>query len=305
VYPSVAPAFAKTTATLEGVCRWPYVDVKGLVTTAAGYLVDDGSGQAPPNMLRLPWKHVDGTPATYDEIRAAWLKVKHSGLAGVGGGSAKFENLTDLRLDDAGLQVAFDGWVTQAEPELRKTFPGYDTMPADAQLALLLMAYALGPAFGPRSADPGKRYPKFVAAMNAVVPNFVEAAAQSNISTVGNPGVLPRDEDIQILLANAARAQHANVPYSVLWWPGTTPPSGAALARYPVKRTVPWGRVAGGAILGTLAVGIGWAGVAGYQAHRRGEPWTKPAVDLERRVERRVVDAEGALGYRARRLLRE
>jgi hypothetical protein len=223
MYPSVAVEFAKVNDQIEGVIRWPYLDVKGLVTCAIGYLVDDRTGNAPEAMLALPWKHVDGSMASRSEIATAWQTVKsRQDLKELGGGNSAFANLTDIRLDDAGIQEAYQGWVSAAEPHLRKYFPSYDRMPADAQLAILLMAYAMGSAFSPG-------YPHFTSAINAVVPDYNEAAAQSHISTVGNPGIVPRDADIVTCLQNAARAQaDGSVPYSVLWFPDTTPPTGGS-----------------------------------------------------------------------------
>jgi hypothetical protein len=219
VYDCVATAVDTLNDQIEGVCPIMYVDVKNLVTCAVGYLIDDGSGQAPANCLALPWKHgVNGPLATADEVRAAWLVVKHSGLAGIGGGSPKFAALTDLRLDAAGIDQATRGWIADAEPYLRKYFPGYDTTQADAQLAVLLMAYALGPAFSPE-------WPHFTAAFNASPPEFAVCAIQGKISTAGNPGVIPRDADIVELFTNAANWLQTDLPADVLWWPGTTAPS--------------------------------------------------------------------------------
>ena len=230
MYPSVAVEFAKVNDQIEGVIRWPYLDVKGLVTCAIGYLVDNGSDTAPEAMLSLPWKHIDGSTASRSEIADAWQIVKsRQDLKELGGGNSAFANLTDIRLDDAGIQEAYQGWVSAAEPHLRKSFPSYVRMPADGQLGILLMAYALGSAFGPYAADPNKQYPHFSAAINAVVPDYNEAANQSAISVVGNPGVKPRDADIVTCFQNAARAQaDGSVPYSVLWFPDTTPPTGGS-----------------------------------------------------------------------------
>jgi hypothetical protein len=245
VYPSVATAFEQINNQLEGKVSWPYLDSKGLVTCAVGYLVDDGSGVAPSRMLALPWKHTDGTTATDDEIRTGWLAVKNSGLAGIGGGNQKFADLTDLRLDEAGIDQATKGWIADAEPILTESFPDYPTMQADAQLALLLMAYALGPAFS-------LEYPKFTAAINATIPEYDVAAQESHISTVGNPGVEPRDQDLLVLLGNAERAQATNVPHSVLWYPNTTPPG--------YLGTGFLGGIAGKVLMGGVAALFGYMG---------------------------------------------
>jgi hypothetical protein len=49
---------------LEGRVPFMYLDVKGLVTTGLGNLIDS-TGDAE----QLAWQHADGTPASTDEIR--------------------------------------------------------------------------------------------------------------------------------------------------------------------------------------------------------------------------------------------
>jgi hypothetical protein len=264
MYPSVAVAFNQENDKLESPVTWPYLDVKGLVTCAVGYLVDDGSGHAPANMLALPWKHIDGQTASNADVEVAWQAVKaRQDLAPHGGASQAFAELTDIRLDNAGMQQATDAWVRAAEPHLRKSFPSYDTMPADGQLGILLMAYALGSAFGPYAAEAAKRYPHFSTAINAVVPDYQTAANESAISVIGNPGVKPRDADIKIMFENAARAQSAgSVPYNLLWWPNTYPPTGSSSGGGNIARS-------SGTLLGKMLIGgviglFGWAGFLGY-----------------------------------------
>ncbi len=298
MYPSVAPAFWQVTKDLEGVVRAPYVDNKNLVTAAVGYLVDNGSGVAPPEMLALPWHYVTpgslntndvivGMPfATVAQIQDGWRRVKNSGLAGIGGGSAKFLALTNLRLDDAGMAGATAKWVAQNEPNLKRSFPRYPTMQADGQLGILLLAYALGSAFAPK-------FPKFAAAINAFVPDYRTAQAEGVISAQNNPQIADRDQDIHILFGNAAAAQAENVPNDVLWWPGTSPPSGSggsgprgggslAIAPRGRERTSILGKVVRGAIL----IGGGALGVFAVRGFVRHDPWTRRPAALARRLMR-------------------
>jgi hypothetical protein len=57
---SVRAYFPILTAPLEGVCTWPYLDSRGLVTTGIGDLVDPIELALP-----LPWHRADGSPAGY------------------------------------------------------------------------------------------------------------------------------------------------------------------------------------------------------------------------------------------------
>lgn len=71
-----------------------YLDVRGLVTTGIGNLIDPKEVALP-----LPWLK-EGEPATADEISAEWDFVKSDpdGRSQRGGGS--FESITSLRLKD-------------------------------------------------------------------------------------------------------------------------------------------------------------------------------------------------------------
>lgn len=177
---SVLAAFKPFSTTFEGYLPWMYVDQKGLVTTGMGNLIDPVE-----NAINLPWTHgVGGPAATQQEIIAAWNAVKNSGANGTGGGNQG--GLSDLRLDDDGIQQVIAQKLTNNESILRQNFPMWDSLPADAQLGLLSMAWALGPAF---------HFPKFQAALNQTMPDWDTAALQSWMkdSSRGSPASLDDD----------------------------------------------------------------------------------------------------------------
>ena len=74
-------------------------------------------------------------------------------------------------------------------------FQSFDTWPADAQLALLSMAWAMGPG------GPGG-FPHFRAGCQAL--DFKTAAAQCQMNAAGNPGLVPRNQANVTLFSNAA-----------------------------------------------------------------------------------------------------
>ena len=311
MYPSVAAAFWDAVSPIEGICLYPYVDDKGLVTCAMGYLVDDGTGVCPQSMLDLPW-YIEGasssgtpTKATYAQIRAGWQAVKaRQDLKGIGGGQQVWADVSDLRLTVEDARQATAHWLQTREPTLIRYFPRYPSWPADAQLGTLNMSYGLGPAFAPK-------FPKFTAAVNAVVPNFTVAAIESAIADPGSAIEEHNALSFQCF-SNAAAAQHANVPFSVLWWPGSSPPTGTAadsMARAALAASAPYrarataGRVAGGMILGGVLAGVAWAAVAGYRSHERGGAWTRPLVDVKDKVARAEQRLERGIDTQVRRLL--
>lgn len=211
MYQSVGPAFMIMSKKLEGYLPFMYVDnhkdsagnPDGLVTTGMGNLIDPVE-----NALRLPWRHGVGGPlATQQEIMAAWNKVKHSGMNAAGGGNQG--GLTDLRLDEAGIQQLINSKLTNNEFTLRQLFPRWDTLPADVQIVLLSMAWAMG-------TDKFHNFPKFMGYINQTVPNFRAAADECYMNDNVekslefppklNPGLRPRNIANRLLLLNADKA---------------------------------------------------------------------------------------------------
>lgn len=179
-----------------------YLDVKGLVTVAIGNLIDP-VGAA----LDLPFVHADGSPASRAEIDYAWHTVKaHGELAHQGNYNAQF--LTDLRLTPEGISELVGTVLKRFASALAAHYPGFESWPADAQLATLAMAWACGPAFhavGFGALEHALRAGDFVAAANCC-----------HINEVGNAGVHPRNlamRDLYFLAA--AKPEDADA----LHWP--------------------------------------------------------------------------------------
>lgn len=172
-----------------------YLDVKGLVTTAIGNLID-----TPDDALSLPWVTETGKPATKDQIKAEWSYVKSRQDLKMRGGMA-YKKITALRLTDAGIQEVVSRTLDRMDNHLSGRFPQYPNWPADAQLATLSMAWACGPAF---------RFPLLEKALKAS--DFALAAAHCKMSEVGNPGVAPRNVKNRELYLSAAGLLPAKRP---------------------------------------------------------------------------------------------
>jgi hypothetical protein len=211
MHPSVKAAFLpKFTIPLEGKASWMYLDQKGLVTTGIGNLID-------PYELggSLPWRHKQGGPlASQDEVGAAWHAVKSaSDKADLGGGNIFWQNLNDLRLNDDDIAALSSGKLDSNEKILKDSFPAWESWPADAQMATLSMAWAMGPSFA-------HGYPSFTAAVNAMPPDFTTAAKQSFMHGVG---IEKRNAANQQLFLNAANVLKNKLPADKLGWPDTIP----------------------------------------------------------------------------------
>ncbi len=200
MYQSVRDAFYDFNAPLEGVITWMYLDIKGFVTIGVGNLID------PINQaLALPFEYEDEPESfvTSDEIREAWETVKSNQSLRFEGTKA-FKDLNNLRLSEAAIRSLVDSRLTANETFLKGAFPDFENFPADAQLGLLSIAWAMGAGFA-------KKFPKFRSA--CISQDWDTAAAECSISEVGNPGVIPRNKANRTLFSNAARVVELSESY--------------------------------------------------------------------------------------------
>ena len=183
--PAVLQNFFAWSTMFEGYETFMYTDVKGLVTTGIGNLIDPIA-----SALVLPWQRPDGSVASANEITGSWHAVK---AAWPDVQSVACGRLTTLRLPRAAVATLVAGKLRQNDAYLAARFSEYASWPADAQLALNSMAWAMGPGFN---------FPALKAAL--VAGDFAAAAKNCTINPAGNPGVIPRNTADEILFANAA-----------------------------------------------------------------------------------------------------
>ena len=202
MHASVADAWYAFNAQFEGALNFMYLDVKGLVTTGVGNLIDPIS-----SALGLPWKNPDGSRASQAAIRTAWESVKSKQGWRLRGGVI-YGSLTTIRLDWPDVEALVRSKLRNIELDIVARFPAFDAWPADAQMAILSMAWAMGPFFNfPRFADAARRQ------------DFATCADECAISTVGNPGVAPRNRANARLFRHAANAVES---LATLHWPEST-----------------------------------------------------------------------------------
>jgi hypothetical protein len=181
-----------------------YLDVKGLVTTGRGDLID-------PVGLALPlrWLHKDGTAASAAEITAEWNRIKALQSMRLRGGGA-FAQFATLRLSADEVNAVSMAKCDANDRAMAAEFPAWASWPADAQLAALSLAWAAGPGW------PGL-FPKCTAAL--LLGDFRTAVLEGTLNETGNPGLRPRNVAQRLLWANAADAQLAMADPEVLWYP--------------------------------------------------------------------------------------
>jgi hypothetical protein len=97
------------------------------------------------------------------------------------------------------------------EPKLLRRYPSFAAWPADAQLALLCMALAVGPGF---------HLAGFREALSAaVVPNFRAACLQARLKPGSGMAVDRVNEIAPVMLSNAAVVVDFDMSYSRIYFP--------------------------------------------------------------------------------------
>lgn len=181
----VRDGFVAFTARFEGTVTWMYLDVKGLVTTAVGCLIDSPSAACAAAWI---WPS-SGRVATPGDVSAEWYRVKSlQALAPRGGGA--FAACTNLRLTAAGVDSLVAGRMVIDEKHLAARYAGWEEFPWQVQMALLSMAWAAGPA---------SKWPRFDEALARG--DWEACAIECHLDDRGNPGLRPRN------VANAALFQ--------------------------------------------------------------------------------------------------
>lgn len=201
--PSVRAAFLAFTEPLEGKVLHFYADVRQLVTIGYGNLVDPLA-----YAMVLPMVNkVTGAVATRDEIARDWQRVKGDPtMAKLGHRAA--DKVTHLKLTAAGVERLVMGKLDEMDGALARRFPSWEAQPADGQLLVLSMSWAMGPAF---------RFPAFEEALRRG--DYHRAGAECEMDARGNPGLVPRNLANRMLAANAAWVVETGSDYDVLHWP--------------------------------------------------------------------------------------
>lgn len=253
---AVRSAFLAFTAPLEGRVRHLHLDVQGLVTTGVGHLVDTVA-----EAQRLPWQVGDGGPAaTPEQIAAEWATVKSRQDLRNTPAERAFGPITTLRLSDAAIDELVLAKLDANEARLRRTpeFASFDEWPADAQLGLLSMAWAMGPAF-----TDDHRWPSFRGAV--ALHDWAAAGEHSRMNAADNPGLAARNTANHTLFSNAARVVAGGLDRDVLLGGAAEPVATGRVIFTSGSTCVPYD-VATDRAHGAIALGDHWknAGAAGF-----------------------------------------
>lgn len=179
MHTSVALVFPSFTTRFEGRIEYMYLCVKKYVTIGLGCMIEPSAVAQTLPFIRIS----DGKPATPNEIDAEWRRTKKNvKLAEYGAVYAKkfaLLKLTQAAIDELALVRLRD-----TEKFIKTIFHDWDEWPADCQLGVLSMAWAMGAGFT-------RNFPKFTAACKAH--DWKLAAMECRMNDAGNEGLIPRN----------------------------------------------------------------------------------------------------------------
>ena len=207
MYPSVKSYFIAFNQAIEDRIDYMYLDIKGLVTVGIGNLIDVENAGDKKNLekimkelVTLPFVYKKGQrdagkPASKADIEAEWKRVKDKQELAKRG-APFFSDLTKLELQAIDHLVFKTANTMERELKMDPAFQGFDQWPADAQLGLLSMSWALG------ATKLKANWPHLKTACKQQ--DFDAVLKHSEIHTAGNPGVVKRNIANRRLFNNAA-----------------------------------------------------------------------------------------------------
>lgn len=202
-------------ADLEGRVPKMYCDVFGYITTGVGNLINTLA-----QVLALPWLLADGSKASEADIKAdfdlcranatTWAKLKWTVYA------------KQLRCHLS--EEAIDGLVKRTlaanEAIYRKRWPKYDSFPADAQLAINSMGWAVGAAFYVKFGNLAKCIDAEDWA-GCVATCKIRDGLDTPQKSDDNLGIVPRNKRNKVLFANAQIVKERGMDPNILHWPNS------------------------------------------------------------------------------------
>lgn len=265
---SVRESFKAFSVPMEGSVPHMYQDHLGKVTVGVGNLIDSAGAAWGTRLLGAPFyqDRGSGPEATEQQVKAEWAAVKNS--SGVAGRHVLSRETTTLRLSEQGITNLLHGTLERFESTLRATaeFSDLESWPADAQLALLSMAWAMGPAFAQEG-----RWPLFRA--SCAQRDWLAAASNS---VIANSWLAKRNAVDRGLFRSAAWVEWANADPSILkiFIPGNLPPlalgdtdTSLAHGNFDVDSPIAW-----------LQGSLRWLGIYDGESHGNFDSATEAAV---------------------------
>jgi GH24 family phage-related lysozyme (muramidase) len=122
----------------EGCVPWMYRDSVGKVTVGVGLMLPDAAAAC-----ALPFHTADGSAATAEQIEAEFARVEALAMGKL---PSFYRAAGSLELPEAAIDERLSALLAGFEATVRARLAGYDKLPDGVKMALLDMAYNLGPA---------------------------------------------------------------------------------------------------------------------------------------------------------------
>lgn len=178
LYDSVVQFFIQFSAPHEGICDHMYPDKDNAITTMIGYLID-----SPAAAEALPWYAPSGQLATAQEIRTEWHALKAADLRAIP--AAKMRSQTTLRLRPDDIVKYTLERLQQMARQVAHQMPQFLQFPADAQMAVMSMCWALGV---------GRFFGLFVKCVGHLQQfDYAAAATECKMDETNNAGIINRN----------------------------------------------------------------------------------------------------------------
>jgi GH24 family phage-related lysozyme (muramidase) len=122
----------------EGCVPWMYRDSVGKVTVGVGLMLPDAAAAC-----ALPFQTIGGAAATTEQIAEEFARVEALALGKL---PSFYRVAGSLELPETTIEQKLSAVLTGFETTLQARLTGYDALPDGVKMALLDMAYNLGPA---------------------------------------------------------------------------------------------------------------------------------------------------------------
>lgn len=204
---------------LEGRVATMYCDCLGLITTGVGNLINTIT-----QAKALPWLLADGTKADMADVAADWNKLHDGAQYYAKRAWHVYAKTMRCHLSEEAIDDLCKRQLAANEAIIRKRFPAYDSFPADAQLAIMSMAWAVGAGFA-------SKFPHLAACIDRQ--DWEGCVASCKIreghphTGDWNPGVVPRNAKNRFCFHNAALVATEGSDPDVLHWPNVAAFSGS------------------------------------------------------------------------------
>jgi GH24 family phage-related lysozyme (muramidase) len=203
MHQSVRAIFPTFASSLEAKADHMYLDRKGLVSIGIGCIIDPL-----PMVIDLPFKRrSDRASANRVEVVQEWRRIKNDKSL-IAADRDDVRKVTSLVMNISDIDRLICSRLLSSQKILRKTFGQWDQWPADAQLAVLSMAWSEGSDFM-------YSFPKLVSF--CLANDWSGAAGECAIKTFRNDKVAPRNRIDRDMFVTAARVAREKLDSSRLW----------------------------------------------------------------------------------------